>query len=1062
MAIVAPTQCLLETGAWLSPLDAAGKLDSLHTCCAACIHLPGCNLFELRRDNRCVLEANVSLPESARGVVLQISQRVSAPRRQLRQYRRRHKSNSASASQGSRSPLRLPSTCTPWKPFTPADTATHCAELAHPERYVLSECDRPGGAVPEISAAQANELYPIGECSAVCLYHPLTPTTAGWMLDTSGQCFRPWRVKARDPSAATLSAGTNSGNAEGNDATGGGSASSSVEASSSPPTNIEEGSTLGGTCLRALLERPADLARILGKVSRACPLRAACRVPAPISTAALRNMECAPRHAHRNTTTLCAAGPSSATAPAAAKIDAPLSGGGSGAVSLDIARAQINRLWDRCASRCLYEMGSPLAGGWMYDAVGECYRPFRLSPPANEPLLHVRPRRRRRASAATGGADMYVTTRVPMSGQHDCLSRRAVGASRVSEHASTLCTECGEPQRREACHDLVKRQLDWHAHQPAGVGWAASSVWEWDSVQEQLATAGLCRMPCRARLFPTADAPPLPPATMTAIHPLGDSGAVAGAAPSTIEVLQMSAEGGEVIPLTGVASAATTAATTATIAASSAAPPAPVGPPQPWTSIAPVWLGAMRLDWDAAGEAARAAVLKEWVAFVRWRLDLGAARASSCAARTLQVRTAATVGFIELSGAREQMHKNKFVVSDALYFAHVLGRALIEPHVSDSRLGNERPTKTSAVTASAGASKAGGASGVAGGSAVEAGAAGGNRTSGEQDEEAAEEAAEAAAAAIAASREVEAARAAVASAAMAAADVDGARRFAGLGLRHYWDLEPLCAKFDLVPRAVYHGMRRGGHVVISPRAPNRGIGLWRLHSRQAVLKAFQPVGRARTIEIRGMWRSVTNSEALRDANLPYQGVALRPSAWELNPGYELIALQLIGGLMDERANGRFLAVQWRSEDWQKQLPKSIDPASPDALRGCANWAAARIRDEMRKHNLTEAFLATDLRVGASGTYISGRAQSEALSVLHRAVPRMRHTKLRAFIDAIPDAGVRANVETAICLKSTAMLATTIRCRNCAHARRCAKLSSAFGHYIVERRKAFRRPIEPLF
>ena len=117
---------------------------------------------------------------------------------------------------------------------------------------------------------------------------------------------------------------------------------------------------------------------------------------------------------------------------------------------------------------------------------------------------------------------------------------------------------------------------------------------------------------------------------------------------------------------------------------------------------------------------------------------------------------------------------------------------------------------------------------------------------------------------------------------------------------------------------------------------------------------------------------------------------------------------------------------------------------------------------MRKYALTEAFLATDLRVGASGTYIAGKAQAEALRVLYRAVPRMRNTKLRAFIDAIPDAGVRANLETAICLKATAMLATTIRCRNCAHARRCAKLSSAFGHYIVERRSAYARLTEPLF
>ena len=279
-----------------------------------------------------------------------------------------------------------------------------------------------------------------------------------------------------------------------------------------------------------------------------------------------------------------------------------------------------------------------------------------------------------------------------------------------------------------------------------------------------------------------------------------------------------------------------------------------------------------------------------------------------------------------------------------------------------------------------------------------------------------------------------------------------------------WDLEPLCAQFDLVPHSIYTHLRRGGgHVVITPRATSRGIGLWRLHTRAAVQRAFSRVGRvARTIEIRGMWRSITNSEALRDATLPYQGVHLRPSSWELNPSYELIALQLIAGLMDPAANGRFLAVQWRSEDWQKQLRGGADHSSADALKPCAEWAVSHIRSEMKARGLTQAFLATDLRDGASGTYATGKAQEEALRILYQAVPSLRNEKLRDFIDAIPDAGVRANLETALCVKATAMLATTGRCKNCHHARRCAKMSSAFGHYIVERRKAFHRPTEPLF
>ena len=91
--------------------------------------------------------------------------------------------------------------------------------------------------------------------------------------------------------------------------------------------------------------------------------------------------------------------------------------------------------------------------------------------------------------------------------------------------------------------------------------------------------------------------------------------------------------------------------------------------------------------------------------------------------------------------------------------------------------------------------------------------------------------------------------------------------------------------------------------------------------------------------------------------------------------YELIALQLLAGTLDPAAKGRFLAVQWRSEDWQKQVPKSVDPASAEALRPCANWAASRIREEMRTHNLSEAFLATDLRVGASGTKATAETAS---------------------------------------------------------------------------------------
>ena len=51
---------------------------------------------------------------------------------------------------------------------------------------------------------------------------------------------------------------------------------------------------------------------------------------------------------------------------------------------------------------------------------------------------------------------------------------------------------------------------------------------------------------------------------------------------------------------------------------------------------------------------------------------------------------------------------------------------------------------------------------------------------------------------------------------------------------------------------------------------------------------------------------------------------------------------------------------------------------------------------------------------------------------------------------------------ALCLKATAVLATATECHNCARARRCAKMSSAFGAYVRDRRRAYRRPIAPLF
>ena len=108
---------------------------------------------------------------------------------------------------------------------------------------------------------------------------------------------------------------------------------------------------------------------------------------------------------------------------------------------------------------------------------------------------------------------------------------------------------------------------------------------------------------------------------------------------------------------------------------------------------------------------------------------------------------------------------------------------------------------------------------------------------------------------------------------------------------------------------------------------------------------------------------------------------------------------------------RLLAIQWRSEDWRVHSGHYGSMANAtDNFRVCAEWAADRIVATMTAQRLESAFIATDLRSGSSGTYEVGGAQQEALRTLHERVPRLRNTQMHEFIDAIPDSGVRANVE----------------------------------------------------
>tara|TARA_B110001452_G_scaffold204735_1_gene174713 strand:+ start:8459 stop:8860 length:402 start_codon:yes stop_codon:yes gene_type:complete len=104
---------------------------------------------------------------------------------------------------------------------------------------------------------------------------------------------------------------------------------------------------------------------------------------------------------------------------------------------------------------------------------------------------------------------------------------------------------------------------------------------------------------------------------------------------------------------------------------------------------------------------------------------------------------------------------------------------------------------------------------------------------------------------------------------------------------------------------------------VHPRQGSDGIGLFRLRSARAVERAFGALRESTLIELRGWWRSVTNAEAARD-RLRYEGATMRPSVWELNPGFEHLAVSLLGAATRTASRGRYLAVQWRSEDWQVQ------------------------------------------------------------------------------------------------------------------------------------------------
>ena len=379
-------------------------------------------------------------------------------------------------------------------------------------------------------------------------------------------------------------------------------------------------------------------------------------------------------------------------------------------------------------------------------------------------------------------------------------------------------------------------------------------------------------------------------------------------------------------------------------------------------------------------------------------------------------------GYLEIDLGGEQQHKNKYVVMDALFIAHALNRTLIEPAVVDSRLGS--------------------------------------------------------------------------------ADLGGA----SLALHDYWDLQPLCERFParLMPRAAFTGrhdaavLRRLG-AVVEPKRGRAFPGGWRLHSASAVRAAFAHAERAPLIRLRGAWRSITNEELLADdvRTLPYEALGGRPffhhrtaMLWEPNPGYDRLAQlllahvhaaavlgQAVGGaekrrlaaaMMAEEPGARLLAVQWRTEDWEHNEPNgsaAYNSSSAASLTACAGWVARRLQRAMAQHRLTAVFVATDLRAGASGSYAGARrpAARAALLRLERLLPAVRQPRLNALIGTLPDSGMRANLEAAICARARLLLSSAAdACTDCAKARRCSKMSSAFGAHVLHRRNAYGRPSEPLF
>ena len=478
----------------------------------------------------------------------------------------------------------------------------------------------------------------------------------------------------------------------------------------------------------------------------------------PLSTAAQAQIKstragsskCAPTNFPRNVSVVCVAG-------------------GPPSSSLELAAAQLNGHWAGCGSPCVFDAERPLGRGWWLDAERSCYVPWELGgQPANGIAT---------ADQVAAAAEAQRRARA----EDECVVRRgAVAVAAMAIEAARMCSGCGEPQRYEPCFRLTARLVRYLTKAAAspdttkaatasnvddGRGGRALEVARtaaegasgrddaeaFELVQHHLHLFGLCRKPCLRR-FEASRNTSTAAAALAALVQLPGGGVMNStswrddwydangtvAAPEWVRLLEPLAP-----PPSPAQRFKRTLAAGKCVAANCecgsdqsccsrhprvcARPPPPPSPPLPATltggsaaNVSRVGVGVEPL------QRLPAKVRTGWLEEVHAQLRLGWLSAQACRQRAQQPRYSSQ-RFVSVVAAREQMHKNKFVVMDALYISRVLGRALIEPGVHNSRLGEQSRNRSHR-----------------------------------------------------------------------------------LYLRHYWDLEPLCRRFDIVPLALYARHVRAG------------------------------------------------------------------------------------------------------------------------------------------------------------------------------------------------------------------------------------------------------------